>query len=329
MIRKWKALLKDPNLSPADREAYELLIKLNRKESPEEIASRNEKRKRDFEEFQKEYLENKKRKEAEIQIEIKSKREIFLKENTSIINIIWDDIYFQKNKICFTANRLKKKLNPVHCKGVLDSLNQIKQEYFNRLFSDKSYKLTFLKGDLLLDHSPAWNKILETIEFAKEFYEFKYLMFTKRRIKHFNHLTNEEIINLFSDSFSKSQYLKYLALKQDREFRIIPEFLNNRFEESFLFRVYTKNKSILIVWENVNYSRATHIFSTQSELHIHELESIEEFICRDDIGTKRSMLYKTDIDAENIKLILNYIKSIRHVNLEEYKSDLEMVILQN
>ena len=42
MIRKWKALLKDPNLSPADREAYELLIKLNRKESPEEIASRNE-----------------------------------------------------------------------------------------------------------------------------------------------------------------------------------------------------------------------------------------------------------------------------------------------
>lgn len=73
MIRKWKELLKDPNLSPSDRKAYEWLIEVNKKESPEYIASRNEKRKSDFEEFQNEYFENKKRKEAEHQIEIKGK----------------------------------------------------------------------------------------------------------------------------------------------------------------------------------------------------------------------------------------------------------------
>ncbi len=248
---------------------------------------------------------------------------------TKEYSIIWDDVEFGKDEIKFKPNRLRTILKSVHCKGVVESLNSIKTEYFERLYSGKVFKLTFLKGEILLNKSPGWKQIIETIEFAKEFYEYKYPNLNRtRNIIKFKGLSNQEIISLFDTSFLKSDFLKFLASKQSEIYKIIPaiEYINNHSEESFIFRFTTLKETTLIIWENVNEARATHIFVSKEDDKQNTLDLVEDFICRQDIVTKRSLLYYTDMEARKIKEDLNYLKSIRHNSLSEYETEIKWLI---
>lgn len=261
--------------------------------------------------------------------ELAAQRKKHIEDNAQELIIIWDYIIFSKNEIRFDLKRINCIVKPIFLEGVFEGLNLIKQEYFNRLYSKKIYKLSFYKGDIVLEKSPGWKQLINTIEFSKEFYEFKHLTLTyKSRISRFLHLTNQEIIMLFDSSFSKSFYLKYLASKLNLEFRIIPimEFINNHKEESFLFRINTKKNAVLIIWENMNLSRATHIFVSNKKNQVETLEKIEEFICRDDLNVKRSFFYDTNDFSIKLKKDLNYIKSLKHNSLHEYKYELDALI---
>ncbi len=276
--------------------------------------------------------EHKLKEELREKIKIKKKEEFeefkskIFEENTHTYNVIWDYISFDDNSIKINPQGIKAIVKPIYHKGIIKSLNTIKSEYFLRLYSKKIYKLSFFKGEFDSAKSPDWNKIIETIEFAKEYYLFKYSDFKNSgRTKIFNNLSNDEIILLFENLFARSSYLKYLASLQSKEFPIIPvlEYSNKNTEESFIFRFISKSGKIIIIWENVNDSRASHVFVLSKEKHDVILPLIEDFICTKSFDIKRSLLHGDNFISQDLKQKLNYHSGKRHIGLPLYKSEIK------
>jgi hypothetical protein len=70
-------------------------------------------------------------------LKLKEDRERDLNRNIKNIIVIWDDIVFGKDCIKFDTKRINTIIQPLQFKGIIESLNLIKEEYFKRLFSIK------------------------------------------------------------------------------------------------------------------------------------------------------------------------------------------------
>ena len=244
--------------------------------------------------------------------------------------IIWSDIIFGKDKIEFDVKRLKTILRPVTIKGVIEGLNLIKGEYFNRLYAKKLFKLSFHKGELVQtpEASPGWPRLLNAIELAQDHYEIKISKRKKGSLRYNHKLEQHELLEIYDCLLSHTEYLKYLANKIDTEFRLIPvlEYANGKVEDSFLFRIRNKNGNILLVWENVNVSRATYIFKFTEKKQEEVLKKIEDFICTTGFEHKRSMLSSDTLLSKKSKLELCFLKKYSHENFSDFKSEIEFLV---
>jgi hypothetical protein len=247
-----------------------------------------------------------------------------------ILFIIWDDIIFKKDKIEFDVKRLKTILLPVKIKGVLESLNLLKDDYFNRLYSKKLFKLCFLQGELIQNkqESPGWPKLFDAIELIKEHYEIKVTKRKKGVVRHTDKLEKDELIEINEELLSRTEYLKHLAKIIGPEFKLIPvlEYANGKVEDSFLFRLRNKNGNILLIWENVNVSRATYIFKFPERKQDQALKNIEDFISTTDFEHKRSILSSKSGNSRKIKLELCFYEKYAHKDISKFKAEVEYLI---
>ncbi len=245
-----------------------------------------------------------------------------------MINIIWDDIIFKKNKIAFDIKRLQTILQPVEVKGIIESLNLLKNEYFNRLYSNKLFKLKFVNGQLVKKDSPGWGRLMDGIELVQLHYEIKFQRKKNGAINIHEKLEPDELIEIYEQLLSRTDYLKHLAKLVDQDFRLIPvlEYANGQVEDSFLFRFKNKNGNILLVWENVNLSRATYIFKFPEVKHEEVLKKIEQFICSTNFEHKRSILSGTHLNSRKIKKDLYFYEKYPHADFEKFKSEIEYLI---
>jgi len=315
-----KHMLKMHQISMGKIETYEYI-----KEQKEIIKKEIENERINKKKLEKEAEENEKTEKYQ-----KWKNEVL--ENIIYHKLIWDDFVFKKDKIEIKTERIKTILLPIELKGSFESLNIIKDEYFNKIYRGL-FKLGFYNGELQKDLSPGWEKINNSIEKATEYYNFKY-NFKKINIEHniFEELTNIQIMNFFENSFHKSHYLKYLATIQNSEYKIIPiwEAINNTKEETFIFRLKTNKNKILVIWENANESRASHLFLISHTQDKIQLKLIQDYITRNDITTKRSLLHNSSsVFSKDIKSELNYIYHINHLNLNDYKSKIQYILKNN
>lgn len=256
--------------------------------------------------------------------DVKKKHAEDRSKNSKTYYIIWDDIFFEKDKVRFSHNRIEQMLHSIEVKGVFEELNLIKGEYFIRIYGKKLYKLTFLRNKLVLDLSPDWKKIIETIEVAIEYFHFK----NSKRNGFGPKIRSNLAVALYKEDFDKNTYLKYLASIHTSEFRLILiiEMYNNKREESFIFRVI-KNNQIFLIWENVRKSRATHVFSSTIESHELILTTLESFICSS-MSLKRSRLYFDDQESLLVKNDLGYLSSVKHTDLFLYELAIQQILCE-
>lgn len=244
--------------------------------------------------------------------------------------IIWDDIIFGQDKIEFDIKRIKTILHPITIKGLIKSLNIVKGEYFNRLYGKKAFKLSFDNGKLLQskEHSPGWNRLMDAIELVQEYYSLKVLTKKKAVVRKIDNLGEEEILEVYDDLLSRTEYLKYLAQRINTEFKLIPvlEYSNGHIEDSFLFRFKNKRGDVLVIWENVNARRATYFFKYNEQKRPNTLQNIENFITREDYNHKRSLLSGSDRISKEIKRDLCFYKRYSHYGYSEFKSEVEYLI---
>lgn len=254
-------------------------------------------------------------------------RKELLRASCEHFYFVWDDVEFDKNILRIKTTRHKKIFKPLPLKGSLSILNDIKKEYFDRLYH-KPFKLYFLNNEFQPDLSKDWQRITRLIEAGIEYAEFRINRVEgKHKFGHFKKLQPQQIIELFKERFSKTVYLKYLAARQSELYKIIPilEYQNKQWEESFIFRLKTGSERILIVWENAKEGRATYLFIADDETMDDRLNAIESFI-RTSIDLKRTLLHDHNREAKKIKRELMHIDSINHETIESFKSELQHIL---
>lgn len=251
--------------------------------------------------------------------------------SSKTLYIIWDDIIFDKDRLCFDSTRLKLILQPVQMKGLIKSLNIVKGEYFYRLFGKKAFKLTFVDGKLnkSLENSPGWARLLDAIELVQDYYSFYIAKVDRNLIRKNKQLNNSEVVDLYESIISKSEYLKYLAARLNADFRLIPilEYSNRHVEDSFLFRFRNKQNDILVIWENANEKRATYIFKYNEEKRPNQIQKIVEFIESTAYEQKRSLLSGSTRISKEIKRNLCFYKKYSHSDYGAFKAEIEYLLL--
>lgn len=249
-------------------------------------------------------------------------------ENIHHLHVIWEDIFFKKDYICFHTKRIQQVIEPVKVKGIIESLNLVKGEYFYRIYGHKAFKLAIRNEIVVRELSPGWNSVLDAIEFAIDLYQIQFAKKGKAILKKHQSLNKEEVRQLYEPVISKSDYLKYLAQRLDTEFKLIPvlEYSNGQLEDSFLFRFRNKRGHVLIVWENVKPGRATYVFKYEEAKHKDVLEKIESFIMSEDYHKKRSLLSGNDRAARILKQELCFYKKYPHKGFTDFRAELEYLI---
>jgi len=243
----------------------------------------------------------------------------YLKNNTFFKSYSWDDFIFGNNELIFPIEKTRKIINPIRLFGVNPSLNLIKDTYFKRLYDHAKLNFTIFEHKILPEKSNGYQIIKNSIEFAYEFLSFSQFDIKKiGKLRAFENLSKDSCINILKQY--KNKYIDYLAINQTETMKIIPilEYINGIVEQSLIFRIITKSEKLLLIWENINENRATHLFLTDIELGEEKLMRIEEFLIRNDIRCKRSTLYDISVSSNSFKNDLSYIGHINHTNLNEY-----------
>ncbi|HRH47252.1 MAG TPA: hypothetical protein PLP23_00795 [Panacibacter sp.] len=258
------------------------------------------------------------------QIEARHRSNNNKSEEVEILELIWDDIDFGKDCLKFKSSRLNKIIQPFPHEGLIEGLNLIKQEYFQKLV----FKIAVSNGKIIPENSKGLNNLFDKIEVAKAYYSFKRPS-QKNKFFTTEKLSNNDILDLFKEAFDKSEYIKYLAKKQRKNsLKLIPiiEYINNKYEEAFLFRYKVRQNSILLVWENVNDGRASHLFEYCISEEGKVLREIKYFVNRDDLINKRSGLHSQTAEVSQTKYALKYKGHIKHNSLKEYITKLDKII---
>ena len=241
-------------------------------------------------------------------------------------DLLWEQVKFEKGFL--RLSHPKTILKPLTLKGSLEVLDKIKAEYFERLLRKKFISLFYLDKIYKPELSKDWIKIQELIEPGIEYAAFRFnISPEKKKVGRFNKLSSRQILDIYDPTFSKNEYLKYLAKKQSPEFNIVPilEWQNNQEEESFIFRFKSGSGRILIAWENSKDGRATYMFIADVNNLEERLKLVESFI----IGStklKRSMFHANTREARVIKKQLMWIETINHDSIETYRPSVQFLI---
>jgi hypothetical protein len=245
----------------------------------------------------------------------------FPKDKHEDIYVVWENIWFEKDKLIF--KNTKYPLKPTLLKGVHEGLNSIRDDYFLRLYKGKAYRLCHSKGVINQELSRGWSSLTKALEIAVQKYEFKTSTYSKIG----RSIGTEQISYFFNMSIEKEPFIKYLASLQDPHFAVIPILEVNSIgrEESIIFRFFTRKKSIVVVWENVNQGRATHIFLTAIENHPDKMDEIEALILSD-FKSKRSVLHGGFTNSSTVKNRVSYLDNLQHKTVDNYRERIQYII---
>ena len=152
------------------------------------------------------------------------------------------------------------------------------------------------------------------------------------RKKILNNIDNNCIASVYNLK-NRSVYLGYLISRQGNEYKIIPTserraFRSNNLiikEDAFLFSFIVNNSSY-IIWENLEESRATHIFHCSKEEYSNAIQKVYDYIVSPEIANKREILHTSCLEIfKGNKGSVAYCGWINHTCQDEWKSKLDEI----
>jgi hypothetical protein len=253
-------------------------------------------------------------------------KEEFIKKCGKIY-ITWDDIKFETNKILISPN--KAFVQPIIIDGSLKILNEIKAEYFQRVYKNEIYKLFIKDGIVREDLSRDLEKIRTLINDRINEIEVKVKfngITSKEKLE--ENMTKDQILKYLKKNKIKNEYLKYPAsiMRADDRVRALIE-INNEAEEECLLFIFKNNISDIMLWENLNSDRAAYFFVVDKENAKDTLIKIIKFI-KADLKYKRENLFQ-GIDINKIyKLNCRTYRSIIHLENRDYKKKIDKILIR-
>ena len=250
----------------------------------------------------------------------------FFKNECNIIYITWDDIKFDNKKIRINPN--KGYVRPINIEGSLKILNQIKPEYFKRVYKNDVYKLVVRKNSGIVieyistDIEKVKSIINQRVNEIKTGVQFKKPI---RRIFQ-NGISKDRIISILKSDISINSFIKFPAtlLTKNDNVNALLELNNGNYEECLLF-LFRRKEFNYILWENINSKRAGYIFKVSHTNYVNSISQITNLVVSD-LKYKRDSLFK-GISFEGIDGVKNISYScLIHDYMSNYEHKLNAII---
>lgn len=260
--------------------------------------------------------------------EIKLPKQEYIKQNFSTLYATWDHIEFEKGYI-----KISPKLGivrPIKIDGSLKILNNIKIEYFKRVYGDEVYKLVFKNGILQNEFSPGIDKIQKLIQEEGTVATSLPKLLSKSSHYIFSHSYDKKIIqNLINKSLSHNLYLKKCAalMNETDDVKAFIERNNDINEEALLF-IYNCPDKCVMLWENLNSGRAAYVFIVPKK-DKKNLYSVLKSLIEGDISNKRALLYGNNLNLSNFNIKDLKYKCIIHDDINSYYLSLKYILARS
>ncbi len=246
-------------------------------------------------------------------------------------SITWKHIIFDEGSIRF-SDSVGSNIQSYPFSGSIKYLNLIKDEYFERTYPFERFRLLFYQGKLQPRHSPDLHRLLRTIKEGKIYLEHHPVIRQKPRVLE---LADERPFSASAHNvIDRIPHLKVLSTFQIKGEALITikEAIGTTTEDAFIFKAKTLSGKFLIIWENVNESRACHIFlaSDKSEATL-ITQRLSSFIKRTDLTRKRELLWGRKNGDTNFQAYLHYFKSIKHTGrgVRSFEGKIKWLIKSN
>lgn len=250
------------------------------------------------------------------QLEKKPTKGEYIKKYCRVIYFTWDNILFQKNSI---------QINPFHgftpkpikVEGSLSILNQIKIDYFQRLYGKEIYRLVYKGKKVVPELSPDLFKIKEIIRDRYKKRETKINNTNNLSKSSLRGKSKTQIIKMINTGMIDNEYLKYPAkvLQLNDEVVALQEINNEKIEESLAF-VFFRGAKVYVLWENINSNRAGYLFILNSKNYKTEISKIKGLIISN-IKNKRQSLFR-HISLKEFKINCDTYRCLIHESENEY-----------
>jgi hypothetical protein len=221
-------------------------------------------------------------------------------------DITWDQVYFDNN--CIRVKFNNQFSEPYGFYPARKSFEYIKT-YLTKI-NLPSLKVTIQGCKILrIQNLEHFSQAVTMLDFKSNmdiFLKNRQVQSVSSILERLENLTNTAIKDILSIR-SKGQYLSYLCDIQSVDHKIIPApevfiFRNTlKEEDTFIFTIKEVNR-ILLIWESVNFSRATYIFQADKETYLDKLYNIFGYIISGE-KHKRSSLRELIPQSNSINVI--------------------------
>ncbi|MGQ7856604.1 hypothetical protein ACUN24_20395 [Pedobacter sp. WC2501] len=239
----------------------------------------------------------------------------YVEQKSQIHDVPWNQVYFEQNQIKVMFN--SKYSLPFPFQPSRKSFEYIKP-YLNRI-NLPPLEVTIRGREILkIDNLEYFSQVVEMLNFKTRIEG--YLREGQPQsistiISCLDTLSNKAIKELLSLQ-NKGQYLSHLCDIQASEFKIIPVpelfiYANSlKEEDTFIFTV-ENGDNVQLIWESVNFARATFVFNVDQKSYLDKLYTVFGYIISPE-RHKRTSLRELIPQTEAIKVI-------QHDNFEEWK----------
>lgn len=251
-------------------------------------------------------------------------KENFIKDFCQKLYITWDDIHFEKNKICISPN--KGFVHPIPLNGSLPILNEIKVDYFRRVYKNDVFKLIIKNGYVRQDLSKDLIKIEEQIfDYTKETQAVKNIQTQKHESIFRTTSEKNEILEYINTQSLKNGFLRYPATLLNQNDNVIALLENNNgIEEESLLFIFRRDNYSYLLWENINSKRAAYFFCFDSKSMDISISKTAQLIITNSEYKRENLFRAVDIKkVYNIDCI--FYRSIVHENQGDYKKQLDRI----
>jgi len=237
--------------------------------------------------------------------------------------VTWDKINFEDNSITISDGR--------HYYTFITTLSKKSYNYIKPFLLRLNLPpiiITIANGQILdIKNQTEFEKGFEFIKLENLIYEIpqvyeeeKFITLSRKGIS----LSNSEITNAYKLKF-KNQYFKFLCEIQDEKFKLIPvaesTFHSNGhliFEEGFLFTIKSK-KDYILIWENINTSRATYIFKIMEKDYYLSVYQILLYLLKESLNKRLTLKRNKKVAFSNFQAFA----TINHESIEDWSMKIQ------
>lgn len=245
----------------------------------------------------------------------------FIKNECVTVYVFWEDITFDRNKIKISVN--KAFVQPIDIMGSMQIYNEIKIEYFKRMYPNDHYKLIVHNGIVVEELS---NGLINLRKLINEHLTSDFKNNSKRNstVQEYvlNEMSKDDFDNYLNNFSIKNEYLNIPAKlidSDDKIFGIIEN--NNGVKEEALLFIFQLEACQFILWENINPNRAGYLFILEKNDNIN-LMKIQNLI-KTQIKYKRYNLFRNAHTKKVFDISCKEYFQLNHNDKREYENRLK------